>query len=156
MNNAQIKAIFLANGFKEKDQGDGRMDLNPYVYEAARALALVEVECFKEANRNLAEENVRRRNECDTLRAQLAVMTAERDHLLREDEILETTIDRLFFAYSTLREQMGERCKVCKGYGRYQDGDSGTDDDGRCPNIVGCDCADSERMPQYRTLESRA
>lgn len=34
----QIKAVFLANGFKEKDQGDGRMDLSPYVYKAARAL----------------------------------------------------------------------------------------------------------------------
>lgn len=38
MNNDQIKTIMLANGFKEKDQGDGRMDLNPYVYAAARAL----------------------------------------------------------------------------------------------------------------------
>ncbi|WP_429380706.1 hypothetical protein [Pseudomonas laurylsulfatiphila] len=38
MNDETIKAIFLANGFKEKDQGDGRMGLNPYVYDAARAL----------------------------------------------------------------------------------------------------------------------
>lgn len=38
MKNEQIKAIFLANGFHEKDQGGGRMDLNPYVYDAARAL----------------------------------------------------------------------------------------------------------------------
>lgn len=38
MNNEQIKAVLLAHGFKEKDQGDGRMDLNPYVYDAARAL----------------------------------------------------------------------------------------------------------------------
>lgn len=38
MTNEQIKAIFLAAGFKEKDQGEGRMDLNPYVYHAARAL----------------------------------------------------------------------------------------------------------------------
>jgi hypothetical protein len=38
MNDATIKAIFLANGFKEKDQGDGHMGLNPYVYDAARAL----------------------------------------------------------------------------------------------------------------------
>ncbi|MCE1033093.1 hypothetical protein LU645_29700 [Pseudomonas asiatica] len=41
-------------------------------------------------------------------------------------------------------------CSTCKGYGKYQDGDSGTDEDGRCPNIVDCDCDDSERMPQYR------
>lgn len=38
MKDETIKAIFLANGFKEKDQGDGRMGLNPYVYGAARAL----------------------------------------------------------------------------------------------------------------------
>lgn len=38
MNNDQIKSVLLAHGFKEKDQGDGRMDLNPYVYDAARAL----------------------------------------------------------------------------------------------------------------------
>lgn len=38
LTNAQIKEIFLANGFKEKDQGNGVVDLNPYVYTAARAL----------------------------------------------------------------------------------------------------------------------
>lgn len=38
MTNEQIKAIYLAHGFKEKDQGEGRMDLNQYVYDAARAL----------------------------------------------------------------------------------------------------------------------
>lgn len=41
-------------------------------------------------------------------------------------------------------------CSVCNGFGRYQDGDSGTDEDGRCPNIVDCDCGDSERIPEYR------
>ena len=38
MNNQTIKAIFLANGFKEKPQASGSTDLNPYVYAAARAL----------------------------------------------------------------------------------------------------------------------
>lgn len=38
MNNARIQAIMLAYGFKLKDQGEGRLDLNPYVYDAARAL----------------------------------------------------------------------------------------------------------------------
>lgn len=38
MNNARIQAILLANGFKLKDQGEGRLDLNPYVYDGARAL----------------------------------------------------------------------------------------------------------------------
>lgn len=38
ISDAAIKKIFLDNGFKEKDQGDGRTDLNPYVYTAAREL----------------------------------------------------------------------------------------------------------------------
>ena len=33
-----IKEVFIANGFKEKTQADGSVDLNPYVYDAARAL----------------------------------------------------------------------------------------------------------------------
>lgn len=44
---SQIKAVFLANGFKEKDQGEGRMDLNPYVYDAARELLTDYVRKFK-------------------------------------------------------------------------------------------------------------
>ncbi|WP_241647012.1 hypothetical protein [Rosenbergiella metrosideri] len=38
MTNEQIKQIFLANGFTEKPQAGGHTDLNPYVYDAARAL----------------------------------------------------------------------------------------------------------------------
>lgn len=41
-------------------------------------------------------------------------------------------------------------CGVCKGYGQYQDGDSGSELDGYAPNIVECDCAEEERLPQYR------
>lgn len=38
MNRDHIKAVLLANGFKEKPQADGQLDLNPYVYEAVEAL----------------------------------------------------------------------------------------------------------------------
>ena len=38
MTNNQIKELALANGFKLKEQSDGTMDLNPYVYEFAHAL----------------------------------------------------------------------------------------------------------------------
>jgi len=38
MTNEQIRDIALANGFKLKEQPDGRQDLNPYVYDFARAL----------------------------------------------------------------------------------------------------------------------
>ena len=33
-----IKRIFIQNGFKEKLQSDGKYDLNPYAYQAAREL----------------------------------------------------------------------------------------------------------------------
>lgn len=33
-----VKSLALANGFKLKDQGNGVMDLNPYVYDFAAAL----------------------------------------------------------------------------------------------------------------------
>lgn len=38
MNNEQIKHLALQNGFKLKEQPDGTMDLNPYVYDFAVAL----------------------------------------------------------------------------------------------------------------------
>lgn len=38
MTNEQIEHIALANGFKLKQQPDGSMALNPYVFEFARAL----------------------------------------------------------------------------------------------------------------------
>ena len=38
MDKEKIKALALANGFKLKEQADGSMDLNPYVYQFAAAL----------------------------------------------------------------------------------------------------------------------
>lgn len=38
MTNEQIKEVALTNGFKLKEQPSGKMDLNPYVYEFARAI----------------------------------------------------------------------------------------------------------------------
>lgn len=38
MNNDQIKKLALENGFKVKQQPNGGEDLNPYVYDFARAL----------------------------------------------------------------------------------------------------------------------
>lgn len=40
MNKQSIKELALANGFKLKEQPDGSMDLNPYVYDFALALIL--------------------------------------------------------------------------------------------------------------------
>ena len=44
MTNDQIKEIALANGFKLKEQPSGAMDLNPYVYEFARALVILKLD----------------------------------------------------------------------------------------------------------------
>jgi hypothetical protein len=38
MNKEQIKELALASGFKLKEQEDGSLDLNEYVYEFANAL----------------------------------------------------------------------------------------------------------------------
>ena len=46
------------------------------------------------------------------------------------------------------RSELVYLCSVCKGYGKYQDGDSGTAEDGFCPNIVDCECDDSERFAE--------
>lgn len=38
MNNDRIRTIALMKGFKLKEQPDGSLDLNPYVYDFAHAL----------------------------------------------------------------------------------------------------------------------
>lgn len=38
MNKEQIKVLALEHGFKLKQQPDGSIDLNPYVYEFAKAV----------------------------------------------------------------------------------------------------------------------
>ena len=38
MNDQYIKELSMEHGFKLKEQPDGTMDLNPYVYSFARAL----------------------------------------------------------------------------------------------------------------------
>lgn len=53
-----IKELALANGFKLKEQADGSMDLNPYVYQFAAALerlATAELKAQVEQLRELAE-----------------------------------------------------------------------------------------------------
>lgn len=37
---SRVKAIMLENGYREKVQANNELDLNPYVYEAAKALML--------------------------------------------------------------------------------------------------------------------
>ena len=56
MTNNEIRALALSHGFTLRPQPDGSMDLNPYVYEFARALIEQEREacakvCDKEAVR---------------------------------------------------------------------------------------------------------
>ena len=40
MEKSRIKAMALSSGFKLKEQPNGEMDLNPYVYEFAKLLEL--------------------------------------------------------------------------------------------------------------------
>lgn len=58
MNKETIKELALTNGFKLKEQPDGAMDLNPYVYEFAAALervATAELKAQVEQLREFAE-----------------------------------------------------------------------------------------------------
>ena len=48
----RIKAIALNSGFKLKEQPDGNMDLNPYVYEFAK---LLELAVLYDRNREIKE-----------------------------------------------------------------------------------------------------
>lgn len=50
ITNDEIRAIALVNGFKLKEQSDGTMDLNPYVYDAMRAVISAAV-ALKEVSR---------------------------------------------------------------------------------------------------------
>lgn len=49
---SRIKAIALSSGFKLKEQPDGDMDLNPYVYEFAK---LLELAVLYDRNREIKE-----------------------------------------------------------------------------------------------------
>ena len=56
MTSDQIKEIALANGFKFKEQPNGEMDLNPYVYEFARVLLKIQNERIRMSLQNLSNE----------------------------------------------------------------------------------------------------
>lgn len=56
MTNEQIKEIALASGFKLKEQPDGDMDLNPYVYDFARALISSEFDKVRETTLRLIKD----------------------------------------------------------------------------------------------------
>jgi hypothetical protein len=66
------------------------------------------------------------------------------------DVLIGPNHDALLAASSAATVSDAALCSICKGYGRYTDGDSGTESDGYAPNIVECECADEERLPQYR------
>ncbi len=56
MNNERIKEIALANSFKLKEQPNGEMDLNPYVYVFSRELLKVQHERIRVSLQNLSNE----------------------------------------------------------------------------------------------------
>lgn len=56
MNKQQIKELALANGFKLKEQPDGTLDLNPYVYKFAHALDFHANQKYTEKENKLAEQ----------------------------------------------------------------------------------------------------
>ncbi len=68
ISDRDIKAIALDYGFKLKEQQNGKMDLNPYVYLFARAMVkeFEQVELLK--RRELSEENTHLRQQVIALK----------------------------------------------------------------------------------------
>lgn len=56
MSKKQIKDLALSNGFKLKQQPNGKMDLNPYVYDFAEALLAKANERIKELEEQQTED----------------------------------------------------------------------------------------------------
>ena len=75
MNKKQIKDLALSNGFKLKEQPSGEMDLNPYVYEFARALIAKASERVKE----LESYNVKLANESHEYQQRCAELEKQRE-----------------------------------------------------------------------------
>jgi len=69
MNNESIKNIALSNGFKLKQQPNGEMELNPYVYDFAKSL-----------NEELLKENAELQVDLSTLTIRNEALT----HLIAE------------------------------------------------------------------------
>ena len=56
MTNDEIRAMALSHGFTLRPQPDGSMDLNPYVYEFARALIEQEREACARISRKASDD----------------------------------------------------------------------------------------------------
>lgn len=75
-----VKEIALANGFKLKEQPDGKMDLNPYVYQFADALC---------------NQQVARIDELERFNTQLAAQRNEAiERLIELEEVMQDDIWR--------------------------------------------------------------
>jgi len=66
-------------------------------------------------------------------------------------DVVDANIDGAFPVYAAPlanpidKQEAVKLCTICNGYGRYQDGHSGTEADGYAPNIVVCECNPSDK-----------
>ena len=77
---SRIKAIALSSGFKLKEQPNGEMDLNPYVYEFAK---LLELAVLYDRNREINE-----RFELLADNFEYKLIEESKNYLLERDAIL--------------------------------------------------------------------
>jgi hypothetical protein len=102
MHREQIKELALANGFKLKTQPDGTEDLNPYVYEFAKALAAKAVMDFAATPVGAYEAGF-----VDTPHLTIAELYQVARHHVRDNYGVET---------KSLAEEMGEDfARECMG-----------------------------------------
>lgn len=71
MNRERIKQLALESGFKLKEQPDGTVDLNPYVYEFAEQLISSATTAANEMNAAIKYQMDKSNKEIITLRSEI-------------------------------------------------------------------------------------
>ncbi|MCG7550959.1 hypothetical protein [Pseudoalteromonas sp. Of7M-16] len=96
MTNEQIRQLALANGFKLKEQPNGEMDLNPYVYQFAKALIGEQMEVIHERNEKLSS--------CKLL-AEYVLKQTEGAELKNQNELFSLVTDIEYEVHQLLVEE---------------------------------------------------
>lgn len=126
MKNEQIKELALANGFKLKEQPNGAMDLNPYVYEFAAALLKTQDHYVKSAKISapLAQSRLYQiidmQAEIDALKAQVAEL--EKPEVCVYSKTNSPTVFKSACGQNHLAHQVRDFCPNCGGKVEVQDG----------------------------------
>lgn len=122
MINDRVKELALANGFKLKQQPDGSEDLNPYVYDFARALladTLADPDRATVAERRaFYEEHLRNPNTHGAMAFELSFLR------VKLDRQVETSKDTELLDWLIAKAQSSYTGVTLQHYGKSTEGDS--------------------------------